>query len=549
MPKITKYPAGTTLGDTDILVAVQGGATKKITGAQIKAGASAHVTFGNFISHPGNPILSPVGTEGLTAFFSVVKVASTYHGYYHYNLPSGASAVGHATSSDGKTWIRDTANNPVLSPETTGWDRSGVGVPQVWKEGATFYMIFRGRPGSVAGASDATGLATSTDGITWTKSASNPVLYPSPGEWDALGAESWGVIKVGSTYYDFYEAGSGLTRSIGIATSTDLVNWTKDVNNPILTGGRFCPFAFKYGDLYYLIVPYYTESSLTFAELEIYSCATPTFYPADRTYMGVVRKNTATAWDSNNIDTPFVLTDDINRNSFAITGDEIWMYFSSYSISTPGAWAEGLLIARKNEAFQAQENSTQEGTGLGLFNKVVVNTDLETGTLTASGSASVAGSGIIAGDLSANVATLAAVTSKQVSTERIGIIPSNAQVAGKAKLSQGTATVTTTRLSAGSLILLTPQDNVSQDRKSTKLNAWGFRKRGSGRREILRERIADPPQDDVIWKNYFLSNAVESVYDANVKIASRDIANGSFVISSSDANDNRYIGWMLIELT
>ena len=122
----------------------------------------------------------------------------------------------------------------------------------VWVEDNVWYMIYRGSGAGIQG-NDAIGLATSSDGITWTKNVNNPVIQGESGEWDNDGAEAWGVIKVGITYYLYYEAG-GVTasRRIGIATSTDLINWTKDVNNPILENTRFCPFAFKYGDSYYL---------------------------------------------------------------------------------------------------------------------------------------------------------------------------------------------------------------------------------------------------------------------------------------------------------
>ena len=150
-------------------------------------------------------------------------------------------------------------------------------------------MLYRG---AAATGGDRTGLATSIDGITWTKDLNNPVLVGEEGEWDENGAESWGLIKVDSTYYVFYEAvhsdgSSG--RSIGVATSTDLVNWTKDLNNPIMTGGRFCPFIFKYGAYYYLLVPHYTYVS-DYSEIEIYRDSNPTFYFGGREYLGVVKK-------------------------------------------------------------------------------------------------------------------------------------------------------------------------------------------------------------------------------------------------------------------
>lgn len=297
--------------------------------------------YGAFAAYGSNPILSPTAPSTYAAFASVLKVGSIYHMYYHGQ--AAGSGVYHATSTDGLTWTKDDANNPVLEVGThPDWDYANVGVPVVWYEGGTWYMLYRGDAGS---GGDRTGLATSSDGITWTKDLNNPVLVGEEGEWDENGAESWGLIKVGSTYYVFYEAvhsNSSLGRSIGIATSTDLVNWSKDANNPIMTGGRFCPFIFKYGSYYYLLVPHYQFVS-DYSEIEIYRDTNPTFYSGDREYLGTVKKPSASGWDSADEDTPWILTDDIFRDTFVAAGGQLWLYYSGDAGSN--VWSEGLLIA------------------------------------------------------------------------------------------------------------------------------------------------------------------------------------------------------------
>lgn len=69
---------------------------------------------------------------------------------------------------------------------------------------------------------------------------------PTPGEWDYIlwGAQSpTSLIKFGSTYFLYYTGSENDTgepdwnvmyRALGVATSTDLVNWTKYAGNPIV---------------------------------------------------------------------------------------------------------------------------------------------------------------------------------------------------------------------------------------------------------------------------------------------------------------------------
>jgi len=72
----------------------------------------------------------------------------------------------------------------------------------------------------------------------WTDYASNPVLtVGAAGSWDALHASWPCVVKPPNedTYYMFYTGKSTTTAyAIGVATSTDLVNWTKYASNPIM---------------------------------------------------------------------------------------------------------------------------------------------------------------------------------------------------------------------------------------------------------------------------------------------------------------------------
>jgi predicted GH43/DUF377 family glycosyl hydrolase len=83
------------------------------------------------------------------------------------------------------------------------------------------------------------GYAFSSDGINWSKWVDNPVLdRGDPGEWNARGVFFPAVIYENGTYHMWY---TGLLLGehfqIGYATSPDGITWTEHPNNPILCAG------------------------------------------------------------------------------------------------------------------------------------------------------------------------------------------------------------------------------------------------------------------------------------------------------------------------
>lgn len=119
-----------------------------------------------------------------------------------YTTPADAFSIGYATSSDGVVWT-ESAANPIISPSVSGWDAGGVQYPVVFYEPSDasrpFKMWYVGTA-TVGAANYSIGYAYSTDGINWTKSASNPVLtYTTAGF--STGIAPGPVVKSGSTYY------------------------------------------------------------------------------------------------------------------------------------------------------------------------------------------------------------------------------------------------------------------------------------------------------------------------------------------------------------
>jgi len=160
----------------------------------------------NWSKYRGNPILSPTGNEDLTAWGSVLKVDSTYYYYYTYHDANDRYQIGRASSTDGKSWTKDIADNPVFMKGASGkFDDAGTWLPLVWVEDRTWHMLYSGTRDAICLTNNAIGYATSSDGVSWVRQNSgNAVLSGTTGKWDENHAEAGGIIKVGSTYYLFY---------------------------------------------------------------------------------------------------------------------------------------------------------------------------------------------------------------------------------------------------------------------------------------------------------------------------------------------------------
>ena len=93
------------------------------------------------------------------------------------------------------------------------------------------------------------GVASSEDGLTWKRAKPEYILSvhePDRGEWEKDCIYQPWLVEHEGRYYNFYNAANGGVEQMGLATSTDLLNWTRYTGNPVLRnrpGGydeRFC---------------------------------------------------------------------------------------------------------------------------------------------------------------------------------------------------------------------------------------------------------------------------------------------------------------------
>jgi predicted GH43/DUF377 family glycosyl hydrolase len=184
-----------------------------------------------------NPVLDVGGAgswdDERVLYPYVLFDGNTFHMWYA-GYDGSNVRIGYATSTDKVTWI-PYAGNPVMNLGPSSWDNAGIFDPCIHFDGTTYHMWYGGSDINLVSYS--IGYATSTDKVTWTKHADNPVLKADVDAWDELRVRAPDVLFDGMIYHMWYIGttfSSGRHSQVGYATSPDGITWTKYVNNPVL---------------------------------------------------------------------------------------------------------------------------------------------------------------------------------------------------------------------------------------------------------------------------------------------------------------------------
>jgi len=197
--------------------------------------SSGSTTPDKWIDYSGNPclrtLLNDVDWRGVLAPYVLYDNGKCKMWYTDLgSIPT----IGYAESSDGYSWTR-TGTQPISIPwNNTVWDSGGICSGPVIIVNGMYYMYFNGSPDSYSAINTQTGLAISQDGRNWTRKSA-PVLTKTDDLEKSVIATD--VIKIGSTYYMYYTSLQSNTYKIGLATSADGISWTK-YGSPILTASQ-----------------------------------------------------------------------------------------------------------------------------------------------------------------------------------------------------------------------------------------------------------------------------------------------------------------------
>jgi predicted GH43/DUF377 family glycosyl hydrolase len=202
----------------------------------------------SWTKYASNPVMSPDGMnsweKGEVSPNSVLYEDGIFKMYYHGggyvtpdkpNTRQGGAYIGYATSPDGINWTKY-SGNPVLSPDpSSSYDSNQCSEPRVFNlstlglgTGYRMYYSSQNLPSTTMDVS--LSMATSPDGINWTKHAGNPLIPTS------IFGNGWGGAffpNADGSWYLWHSAPGGT--SINFASSPDGINWTEGSNNPVLS--------------------------------------------------------------------------------------------------------------------------------------------------------------------------------------------------------------------------------------------------------------------------------------------------------------------------
>jgi parallel beta-helix repeat protein len=162
-------------------------------------------------------------------------------------------SIATAESADGISWSNDTALSQSNSTPLVNTTNLG---PNNWNQGtygpaSLFYNSTASNSGSspwsysyvmyydaTDGGREFLGLAYSSDGLNWTANSQSPTLNISSGSaWDNVSVSYCSVYRDENGYHMWYSGSevSGANHGIGYAYSDDGISWTKDAGNPIFS--------------------------------------------------------------------------------------------------------------------------------------------------------------------------------------------------------------------------------------------------------------------------------------------------------------------------
>ena len=197
--------------------------------------------------------------------FDALKVGEEYYFYHISTDQHGKPAIGLVVTKDGINFV-DKGLVLETNPDKYSYDYSFASFPGIFYESGTFYLYYEGS-GSF-GSSIC--LATSTDGIKFTKYQDNPILTGAE-SYDVFGLGTPQLIKKENTYYLIYHGYDGTDMAISVATSNSPFGpFERYSGNPVIPNGGKGTYdsgttgkrgIYKEGEYYYMFYEASTDGS------------------------------------------------------------------------------------------------------------------------------------------------------------------------------------------------------------------------------------------------------------------------------------------------
>lgn len=202
----------------------------------------------HFTPYDNNPVIEHGETGNWNASYNEPGAVVFHDGQFHmfrtgYPYWPNASGIDYLTSPDGLVWTA--SEKPVFTTDEVSYAGLSIGASSILVEddGTWVLYFYIYDTGSWPITEGAIGRATADNPLgPWTP-MEEPVLLPgTEGEWDGEQVSHPNVIRTAEGYVMYYSGYSTMrsrpTRTIGIATSEDGIEWTK-YDDPSTTEAPF----------------------------------------------------------------------------------------------------------------------------------------------------------------------------------------------------------------------------------------------------------------------------------------------------------------------
>jgi len=151
-----------------------------------------------------------------------------------YEIRPGYEGV--ACSDDGLHWApaKDGYILSVHEPDCGEWEKDCIYQPWLVEHAGMYFDFYNAANGGV----EQMGLATSTNLLNWTRYRENPVVRNTPGGWDEQFCSDGKVFRDGDHWVMFYFGVGHGGAHIMAAFSRDLLHWTQDPEPLYKSGGH-----------------------------------------------------------------------------------------------------------------------------------------------------------------------------------------------------------------------------------------------------------------------------------------------------------------------